>query len=48
MPLRIDCKADDSDKHEFDVNHILFHKGKLYSAADDGKIKVLLKEVFTP
>lgn len=40
MPLRIDCKANDSDKHVFDINHLLFHKGKLYSGADDGKIKV--------
>lgn len=42
MSLRIDCRADDPDKHEFDVNHLLFHKGKLYSAADDGKIKVIV------
>ncbi|KAJ8953357.1 hypothetical protein NQ314_007366 [Rhamnusium bicolor] len=40
MPLRVGCRADDSDKHEFDVNYILYHKGKLYSAGDDGKIKV--------
>ncbi|CAH1155204.1 unnamed protein product [Phaedon cochleariae] len=40
MPLRIGCRADDIDKHEFDVNSLLFHNGKLYSAADDGKIKM--------
>ncbi|RZC32155.1 hypothetical protein BDFB_008895 [Asbolus verrucosus] len=51
MPLHVTCRADDSDKHEFDVNNLIFHKGKLYSAADDGKIKTwtpdlkLLQEV---
>ncbi|KAJ8952925.1 hypothetical protein NQ318_006542 [Aromia moschata] len=39
MPLRVGCRADDADKHEFDVNFLLYHKGKLYSAADDGRVK---------
>ncbi|XP_018579203.1 myosin heavy chain kinase D [Anoplophora glabripennis] len=40
MTLRVGCRADDADKHEFDVNSLLYHKGKLYSAGDDGRIKV--------
>jgi hypothetical protein len=40
MPLHVACKADDSNKHEYDVNQIIFHKGKLFTAADDGKVKV--------
>lgn len=40
MPLRVGCRADDADKHEFDVNFLLYKKGKLYSAGDDGRIKV--------
>lgn len=40
MTLRVGCRADDADKHEFDVNFLLYHKGKLYSAGDDGRIKV--------
>lgn len=30
----------EGDKHSSDINTLLFHKGKLYSGADDGKIKV--------
>lgn len=40
MPLKVACRASDTDKHEWDVTFLLFHKGKLYSASDDGKIKV--------
>ncbi|KAL3278489.1 hypothetical protein HHI36_013808 [Cryptolaemus montrouzieri] len=40
MPMTVGCRADDIDKHEFDVNYLLFVKSKLYSAGDDGKIKV--------
>jgi len=32
--------AGDGDRHSSDVNSLLFHQGKLYSGADDGKIKV--------
>lgn len=39
MPVKVNCRVDDADKHEFDVNCLLFHKGKLYSGSDDGKIK---------
>ncbi|XP_044257819.1 uncharacterized protein LOC123006936 [Tribolium madens] len=51
MPLHVATRADDADKHEFDVNQLIYHKGKLYSAGDDGKIKMwapdlkFLKEV---
>ncbi|XP_023013231.1 uncharacterized protein [Leptinotarsa decemlineata] len=38
MPLRVGCRADDADKHEFDINFLLYHKGILYSAGDDGKV----------
>lgn len=40
MPLKISFKASEVDKHEWDINHLLYFKGKLYSASDDGKIKV--------
>ncbi|XP_030755771.1 myosin heavy chain kinase D-like [Sitophilus oryzae] len=40
MPLTVACRAGDADKHDKDVNALLFHKGKLYSAGDDGKIKL--------
>ncbi|XP_973588.2 uncharacterized protein LOC662397 [Tribolium castaneum] len=51
MPLHVATRADDADKHEFDVNQLIYHKGKVYSGADDGKIKMwapdlkFLKEV---
>ncbi|CAG9857981.1 unnamed protein product [Phyllotreta striolata] len=38
MAAKIQCRANDADKHEYDINSVIFHKGKLYSAADDGKI----------
>ncbi|XP_030755745.1 uncharacterized protein LOC115882061 [Sitophilus oryzae] len=40
MPLEITCRASDNDKHEWDVTYLLYHGGKLYSAADDGKIMI--------
>ncbi|ENN79626.1 hypothetical protein D910_06065, partial [Dendroctonus ponderosae] len=40
MSLKVACRAGDSDKHDFDITFLLFHDGKLYSAADDGKIKL--------
>ncbi|KAF7268834.1 hypothetical protein GWI33_018178 [Rhynchophorus ferrugineus] len=40
MPLRISCRASNNDKHEWDITYFLFHDGKLYSAADDGKIMI--------
>ncbi|KAF7268835.1 uncharacterized protein LOC143195514 [Rhynchophorus ferrugineus] len=40
MTLIVACRASDDDKHYKDVNTLMFHKGKLYSASDDGKIKV--------
>ncbi|KAK9884444.1 hypothetical protein WA026_007290 [Henosepilachna vigintioctopunctata] len=40
MPLSIGCRVPDSDKHEYDVNYLLFVKGNLYSAGDDGRVKV--------
>ncbi|CAG9840196.1 unnamed protein product [Diabrotica balteata] len=45
MPLRIDSRADDVDKHEHDINCLLFHDGKLYSGADDGTIKCWLPDL---
>lgn len=41
MPLQIRALASDADKHSYDVNSLLYHEGKLYSAADEGKIKVI-------
>lgn len=40
MPLHVSTRADDADKHSNDVNALVYVKGKLYSGADDGKIKV--------
>lgn len=44
MPLNICLRADDAEKHEFDITTLLFLDDKLYSAGDDGKIKVKSKE----
>lgn len=38
--MKIVGKVEDKEKHELDVNYLLYTKNKLYSAADDGKIKV--------
>ncbi|KAJ8952922.1 hypothetical protein NQ318_006539 [Aromia moschata] len=40
MPLRIGCRVDDDDKHQNDVNCLIYKKGKLYSGGDEGKIMV--------
>ncbi|KAL1491461.1 hypothetical protein ABEB36_012058 [Hypothenemus hampei] len=40
MTLTVACRASDADKHDKDVTALLFHKGKLYSGADGGKVKV--------
>lgn len=40
MPLQVRTRADDADKHANDVNALIYRNGKLYSGADDGKIKV--------
>lgn len=40
MPLHVSTRADDADKHASDVNALVYAKGRLYSGADDGKIKV--------
>lgn len=40
MKLRVGCRVDDTDKHEFDVNNLLYHKNLLYSGGDDGRIKI--------
>lgn len=41
MTLRLLSKVDDRDKHDEDVNSLVFANGKLYSGANDGKIKVV-------
>lgn len=41
MPLHVSTRADDADKHANDVNALIYRQGKLYSGADDGKIKVI-------
>lgn len=40
MPFQVRTRADDADKHTFDVNSMVYRKGKLYSGGDDGQIKV--------
>lgn len=40
MPLGVTSRVDDANKHNGDVNALVYSKGKLYSGADDGKIKV--------
>ncbi|XP_066246498.1 uncharacterized protein [Euwallacea similis] len=48
MPFAVACRANDADKHDKDITALVFHKGKLYSGGDDGKLKVwsadLIKE----
>lgn len=38
MPIEVKAKSSPEDKHDFDVNAVIFHKGFIYSGADDGKI----------
>lgn len=38
--MKVISRAADYQKHAFDVNTLVFWKGKLYSGGDDGKIKV--------
>lgn len=40
MSISVDRKADENQKHEFDINCLFYKNDKLYSGADDGKIKV--------
>lgn len=40
---RVSTRANDGDKHILDITSLLYHHNKLYSAADDGKIKVRTK-----
>lgn len=40
MVLQVRTRADSADKHTADVNTLVYHKGRLYSGADDGKIIV--------
>ncbi|XP_018332230.1 type II inositol polyphosphate 5-phosphatase 14-like [Agrilus planipennis] len=40
MPFAVRTRADDGDKHTSDVNALIFANNKLYSGANDGKIKV--------
>lgn len=38
--MKISVNASNEDKHDLDVNHLIYVKHKLYSGSDDGKIKV--------
>lgn len=40
MSLVVKCSVSDSEKHEHDVNALYFHNGKIFSGADDFKVKV--------
>lgn len=40
MSLKLSATIAAEDKHDYDVTSLLYVKGKLYSASDDGKIKV--------
>nr|XP_022906761.1 myosin heavy chain kinase C-like isoform X1 [Onthophagus taurus] len=40
MPLNIITKSSDDDKHSADINSLIHKNGKIYSGADDGKIKM--------
>lgn len=40
MPLKVVDGTEDSVKHALDITALVFHNNKLYSASDDGKIKV--------
>lgn len=40
MPLTIKATAADDVKHSDDLECLLFYDGKLYSGANDGKVKV--------
>lgn len=40
MVLKKSAETDCVDKHEYDINALLYKDEVLYSGADDGKIKV--------
>uniref|UniRef100_A0A1Y1JRX2 Uncharacterized protein n=2 Tax=Photinus pyralis TaxID=7054 RepID=A0A1Y1JRX2_PHOPY len=40
MPLQIKSRVNDTEKHSLDITALIFNNNKLYSASDDGKIKV--------
>lgn len=45
MPLNLAATVKDADKHEYDVTSLIYKNGKIYSAADDGKIKMWSPEL---
>ncbi|KAK5650971.1 hypothetical protein RI129_002000 [Pyrocoelia pectoralis] len=45
MPLEIKSRASDTEKHNLDITSLIFYNNKLYSASDDGKIKVWDKDL---
>ncbi|XP_063227805.1 uncharacterized protein LOC134533925 isoform X1 [Bacillus rossius redtenbacheri] len=45
MSLRVTATVSETDKHSNDVTGLCFHDGKLYSAAEDGKVKVWTPEL---
>lgn len=40
MSLEVKCSASDSEKHDHDINALYFHHGRIFSGADDFKLKV--------
>ncbi|KAJ9594124.1 hypothetical protein L9F63_014440 [Diploptera punctata] len=40
MPLAVTSSSNDQEKHLKDIYAVLYHKDKVYSAAEDGKIKI--------
>ncbi|KAF5281949.1 hypothetical protein FQA39_LY00473 [Lamprigera yunnana] len=40
MPLTIQSQVNEEEKHEFDITALVCYDNKLYSASDDGKIKI--------
>ncbi|GLV44215.1 uncharacterized protein CBL_12489 [Carabus blaptoides fortunei] len=45
MPLNLAATVKNADKHEYDVTSLIYKNGKIYSAADDGKIKMWSTEL---
>lgn len=48
MTLNVKAKTKSGEHHGADVNTLVYHEGKLYSGADDGKIMVHFETYMYP
>lgn len=46
MSLKVTASASEAERHLRDIVTLAFHNGKLYTGADDGKIKVKINKIY--